>query len=206
MDFDKGKEHQEPPTKKQNAAPSRESISKARSQEVNTSEQRVVVEVSFDLESSGYNNSNEYFPLSENQHEDDMTVFSEEENKSIDIEEKSQTPKVDGDALLVEPNLDLGRCTAPLWLRQVLMPRGEVVKVQTVEDIQGLMEKEDDVRQKQMVGRVAKVIMSDDDGHRKVQIATPKVSKAVDEIVAQEHEIVEYDLVRITDDMECEEV
>ena len=86
------------------------------------------------------------------------------------------------------------------------MPRGKVVTVQRDEDIQGLVEKEDDARQKQMAKTVAKVIRSDDDGHRKVQIAIPRVSKAADEIVAQEYEIVEHDLGRITDDMECEEI
>ena len=53
---------------------------------------------------------------------------------------------------------------------------------------------------------MAKVIRSDDEGHRKVQIAIPKVSKAVDEIVGQDYEIVEHNLGRITDDMECEEI
>ena len=53
---------------------------------------------------------------------------------------------------------------------------------------------------------MAKVIRSDDDGHWKVQIAIPKVSKAVDKIVAQEYEIVEYDLGKIMDDMESEEI
>ena len=53
---------------------------------------------------------------------------------------------------------------------------------------------------------VPKVIRSDDDGHQKVQIATPRVIKAGDEIVAQEYKIVEHDLGRITDDMECEEI
>ena len=113
-----------------------------------------------------------------------MTSTREEEDKPIDTKEKSQTPKVDGDALLVEPNLDLGRCTVPLWLRQMLMPRGEVVTIQRVEDIQGLVEKGFDARKKQMVEIVAKLIRSDDDGHRRVQIAIPRVSKAADEIVA----------------------
>ena len=45
------------------------------------------------------------------------------------------------------------------------MPRGESVTVETIEDIQGLVEIEDDVRQKQMAGMVTKVIRSDDDGH-----------------------------------------
>ena len=53
---------------------------------------------------------------------------------------------------------------------------------------------------------VAKVIRSDDEGHRKVQIAIPKVSKVVDEIVAQEYEIIEHNLGRIIDDMEYEEI
>lgn len=95
--------------------------------------------MSSDLESSGYSNSTEYSPLSENQFRDDMTVTSEGD-KPVDVEalsvgEEGQAPKVVGDALLVEPNPDLGRCTAPLWLRQMLMPRGEVVVVQAVEDI-----------------------------------------------------------------------
>ena len=113
-----------------------------------------------------------------------MTVTSEEEDRPIDIEEISQAPEAVDDALLVIPNLGLGRCTASLWLRKILMPRGEVVTIQTVEDIQGLVEKEDDMRQKQSVGTVAKIIRSDDDGHQKVQITIPKVSKAVDEIAA----------------------
>ena len=86
------------------------------------------------------------------------------------------------------------------------MPRGKVVTVRTVEDIQGLAEKEDNVIQKQMAETVAKVIRSDDDGRRKVQIAIPRVSKAADEIVAQDYEIVEHDLRRITDKLEYEEI
>lgn len=95
-------------------APSRESIIEARGQEDNTGGQRVSVEVSFDSESSSYSNGTEYSPLSENQHGDDMTVTSKEEDRPIDIEEISQAPKAVGDALQVEPNPDLGRCTAPL--------------------------------------------------------------------------------------------
>ena len=171
----------------------------AKSQEVRASGQEVTVEVSSDSELSGYSNSTKYSPLFENQNQDDMTSTSKEEGRSMDIEEVNQTPKARCDALLVEPNLDLGRCTTPLWLRQMLMPRGEVLTVQRVEDIQRLVEKEDDARQKQIAKTVAKVIRSDDDGHRKVQIAIPKVSKVTDEIVAQDYEIVEHDLERITD-------
>ena len=161
--------------------------------------------MSSNSKSGGYINSTKYSPLLENQHGDDVTVTSEEEDRPIYIEEKSQTPKADGDALLVKPNPDLRRYTAPLWLRQMLMPRSEIITVQTVEVIQGLVEKEDDAKQRQMAETVAKVIRSDDDGHRRVQIAIPRVSKAADEIVAQEYEI-EHDLGRITDDMECEEI
>ena len=57
-----------------------------------------------------------------------------------------------------------------------------------------------------MAKTVAKVIRSDDDGRRKVQIAIPRFSKAADEIVAQDYEIVEHDLGRITDELECEEI
>ena len=53
---------------------------------------------------------------------------------------------------------------------------------------------------------VVNVIKSDDEGQRKVQISIPKVSKVVDEIVAQDYEIVEHNLGRIMDDMECEEI
>lgn len=88
LEVEKSKEHQEPLAKKQNAAPSRESIIEARSQEVNTSDQGAAVEVSSDSESSGYSDSTEYSPLSENQH-GDVTVTSEEENRPIDIEEIS---------------------------------------------------------------------------------------------------------------------
>ena len=56
-----------------------------------------------------------------------------------------------------------------------------------------------------MAETVAKVIRNDDDGCRKVQIAIPRVSKVADEIVAGEYEIVEHDLGRITDKLECEE-
>ena len=62
-----------------------------------------------------------------------MTVNSEEEDRPTDIEEVSQAPEAVGDALL--PNPDLGRSTAPLCLRQMLMPRGEVVTARTIEDI-----------------------------------------------------------------------
>ena len=108
-------------------------------------------------------------------------------------------PEVVGDALLREPNPNLGRCTAPLWLRQMLTPRGEVVIARIVEDIQGLMEKGDSENQKQMAKTVAKVIRSDSDGHQ-------RVDKALDEIAAQEYEIVEHNLGKNTDDMECEEI
>ena len=47
------------------------------------------------------------------------------------------------------------------------MPRGEVVTVQTVEDIQGLVEKEDSEKQRQIAKTVAKVIWRDDEGYRK---------------------------------------
>ena len=53
---------------------------------------------------------------------------------------------------------------------------------------------------------MTKVIKSDDDGYQKVQIDIPKVSKVLDEIVAWEYEILEHDLGRIIDDMECEEI
>ena len=57
-----------------------------------------------------------------------------------------------------------------------------------------------------MAGMVAKVIKSDDDGHQRVQIVIPKVSKSVHEIIAWEYERVEHDQGKITDDMECEEI
>ena len=57
-----------------------------------------------------------------------------------------------------------------------------------------------------MAETVAKVIRSDDDHRQKIQIAIPRVSKAADEIVAQDYEIVEHDLGRITDELECEEI
>ena len=46
------------------------------------------------------------------------------------------------------------------------------------------MEKEDSEKQKQIAKMESKVIRSNDEGHRKVQIAIPKVSKVVGEIVA----------------------
>ncbi len=57
-----------------------------------------------------------------------------------------------------------------------------------------------------MAETMAKVIRSDDDDRRKVQIAIPRVSKAADEIVALDYEIVEHDLGRIINDLECEEI
>ena len=206
LEVEKGKEHPEPPAKRQHAAPSRESIVEARGQEVNSNDKGAAMEVSSDSESSGYCESTEYSPLSENQQGNDMEETSREEDGPIDIEAISQEPEAVGDALLVEPNPDLGRCTAPLWLRQMLMPRGEVIAAHTAEDIQGLIEKGDSENQKQMARTVARVIRSDNDDHRKVQIAIPTVNKAVNEIVAQEYEIVEHNLGRNTDDMECEEV
>ena len=205
LEVEKSQERLEPPAKRQRAAPSRESITKARSQEVNSSDKGAAVEVRSDSESSGYSESTEYSPLSENQ-QGNMAETSREKDGPIDIEEISQASKAVGDALLVEPNPDLGRCTAPLWLRQMLMPRGEVVMAHTVDDIQGLIEKGDSENQKQMANTVARVIRSDSDGHRRVQIAIPTVNKAADEIAAQEYEIVEHNLGRNTDDMECEEV
>lgn len=50
------------------------------------------------------------------------------------------------------------------------------------------------------------MIISDNDGCRKVQIAIPIVNKAADEIAAHEYDIVEHNLGRNTNDMECEEV
>ena len=64
------------------------------------------------------------------------------------------------------------------------MPRGEVVTTQIVEDIQGLVKRGDSENQRQIAKTVVKVIMSDNDGHRRVQIAIPTVNKALDEIVA----------------------
>ena len=95
----------------------------AKGQEVRVSRQEVTVEVSSDSESSGYSNSTEYSPLSENQNQDDMTSTSKEEDRPIDVEEVNQMSRACGDALLVESNPNLGRCIAPLWLRQMLMPR-----------------------------------------------------------------------------------
>ena len=51
---------------------------------------------------------------------------------------------------------------------KMLMPRCKVVTTWIVEDIQGLVEKEDSEKQKQIVETVAKVIKSDAEGHRKV--------------------------------------
>ena len=84
--------------------------------------------MSFDSKSSGYSESTKYSPILENQHRDDLIVTSKEEDRPIDIEEISQAPEAIGDALLVELNPNLGRCIAPLWLRQMLMTRGEVVR------------------------------------------------------------------------------
>lgn len=86
------------------------------------------------------------------------------------------------------------------------MPRGEVVTTRTVEDIQGLIEKGDSENQKQTTETMARIIRDDSNGHRKVQIAIPTVNKAVDEIAAQEYEIVEHKLGINTNDMECEEI
>ena len=68
------------------------------------------------------------------------------------------------------------------------------------------MEKGDSENQKQMAKTVVKVIRSDSDGHRRVQIVVPTVDKALDEIAAEEYEIVEHNLGRNRDDMECEEI
>ena len=121
------KEHLKPPAKRQHTVPSRESIIEARSQEVNSSDKGTAIEVSSNSESSGYNESTEYSPLSKNQQGDDMVVTSGEEDGPIDIKAISQAPEAVGDALLVKPNPDLGRCTTPLWLRQMLIPKGEMV-------------------------------------------------------------------------------
>ena len=147
-----------------------------------------MVEVSSNLESSCYSDSIEYSPLSENQCGDDMIVTSEEEDGKIDIEEISQTPQVVDDDQLIKPNKNLGRCTAPLWLRKILMSRGKVVTAQIVEDIQRLIKKGGSENQKQIEKIVEKVIRSDSDGHRKIEIAIPMVNKAFDEISAQEYE------------------
>ena len=66
------------------------------------------------------------------------------------------------------------------------------------------MDKED--KQKQVAKTVAKVIRDSNDGHLKVQIAVPKVGKALEEMAVQDYEVIEHNLGRATDDMECEEV
>ena len=54
--------------------------------------------MSFDSESSGYNDSTKYSPLLENQHEDSVVVASEEEDRPIDIEEMHCTTMVKANA------------------------------------------------------------------------------------------------------------
>lgn len=135
----KKREHDGPPAKRQSTIPSRESVMEARAQRVSVGEQVAAVEVSSDSESSGYSMSTKYSPLSVNEH----VVDSESDSGPVDVGVMSQAPKTSGDALLVEPNPDLGRCNALLWLRQLLMPRGEVVTVRTSEEIQGIVDKED---------------------------------------------------------------
>ena len=60
LEVEKSKGHPEPPAKRQHTIPSRESIIEARSQEVNSSDKGVAVEVSSDSKSSGYSESTEY--------------------------------------------------------------------------------------------------------------------------------------------------
>lgn len=78
------------------------------------------------------------------------------------------------------------------------MPRGEVVTARTVEDIQVLMEKGDSENQKQMAKTVARVIRSDNNGHRKVQISILTVSKALDEIASLSNSCTKQPLVKTT--------
>ena len=114
-------------------------------------------------------------------------------------------PQVVGDDKLIKPNTNLGRCTAPLWLREINMLRGKVATTYIVKDIQGLMKKGDSENHNKIVKIVEKVIRSDSDGHQKVEIAISMVSKALNEIVAQEYDIVKHDLGTKIDDIECEE-
>ena len=53
---------------------------------------------------------------------------------------------------------------------------------------------------------MARVIRDSSDGYRKVQIAVPRVGKALEEMALQDYDVVEHNLGRITNDMECEEV
>ena len=134
LESEKGKERDGPPAKKQNKIPSRESVMEARTQKISVGEQGAAAEVSSDSESSGYSMSTEYSPVS---------VDGKLDSGPVDVEAMSQVPDAGGDALMVEPNPNLGRCNAPLWLRQLLMPRSEVAAIQTLEEIQGTMNKED---------------------------------------------------------------
>ena len=68
------------------------------------------------------------------------------------------------------------------------MSRGKVVTTQIVGDIQRLIKKGDSENQKKIAKIVEKVIRSDSDGHRNIEISIPMVSKAFDEIFAQEYE------------------
>ena len=79
------KGHLEPLPKRHHTILSREIIIVARSQEVNSSDKGVMVEVSSNLESSVYSESIEYSPLSKIQQGDDMEITSGEEDGLIDI-------------------------------------------------------------------------------------------------------------------------
>ena len=132
--------------------------------------------MSSESESSGYSMSTEYSPLLV----DEQALDDESNSGPVDVEAMSQVPNAGGDALMVEPNPDLRRCNAPLWLRQLLMPRGEVAAIQTPEEIQGTADKED--RQKRVAETMARVIRDSSDGYRKVQITVPRIGKALEEI------------------------
>ena len=111
----------------------------ARAQKISVGEQGAAAEVSSDSESSGYSMSTEYSPVSV----DERAVDGKSDSGPVDVEAMSQVPDARGDALMVKPNPNLGRCNAPVWLRQLLMPRGEVAAIQNPEEIQGTADKED---------------------------------------------------------------
>ena len=128
-----------------------------RAQKISVGEQGATTKVSSDSESSSYSISTEYSPI---------LVDGDSDSGPVDVEAMSQVLDAGGDALMVKPNLDLGRCNASFWLRQFLMPRGEVTAIQTSEEIQGTTDKED--RQKRAAEMVARVIRDSSDGYEKV--------------------------------------
>ena len=129
----------------------------------------------------------------------------------IDIEalsdEERGAPQVIREALprQDEPNWELGRCTAPSWLRDFLKPRKTIMPIMPEDNIDDILQEIEKEKEEQPAETIAKVIR-DSSGTRKVQIAIPKGDKLKDDVRVQDYEIVEHELGTTTREIEYEEL